>query len=72
MIASGRRLIEAGASVIVVPCNTVHLWFVPLERELSVPLLHIVDAALDRAVAATRSPREIGLLATAATIKSSL
>jgi aspartate racemase len=72
LIASGRRLIEAGAAIIVVPCNTAHLWFEPLERALSVPMLHIVDAALERAMTAARAPRKIGLLATAATVDSGL
>ncbi len=72
LIASGRRLIEAGASVIVMPCNTAHLWFEQLKKTLSVPMLHIVDATLERAMEERPRPRRVGLLATAATIDCGL
>ncbi|CAM4157355.1 Aspartate racemase [Kerstersia similis] len=72
MIESGRRLVEAGACLIVVPCNTAHLWFEPLQAALGVPMLHLVDAALDDAAALAGNDGRIGLLATDGTIASGL
>ncbi|MGO3741583.1 aspartate/glutamate racemase family protein [Kerstersia sp.] len=72
MIESGKLLAEAGASMIVVPCNTAHLWFEPLQAALGVPMLHLVDAALEDAVALAGRDARIGLLATDGTIASGL
>jgi len=72
MVASGRRLADAGAGLVVMPCNTAHLWFEPLQHELGLPMLHLVDAAIEDAVAAGEGTPRIGLLATDATLASGL
>jgi aspartate racemase len=72
MIEGGQRLIDAGASLIVIPCNTAHLWYEPLRDALAIPMIHIVDAALEDAVAVVGSGGNIGLLATDATTASGL
>jgi aspartate racemase len=72
MVASGQRLARAGAGLVVVPCNTAHLWFSELERALALPMLHLVDAALEDAVATVGVGASIGLLCTDATLASGL
>ena len=72
MVASGRRLADAGVGLVVMPCNTAHLWFDELQRELGLPMLHLVDAAIEDAVAAGEGTPRIGLLATDATLASGL
>ena len=72
MIDSGRRLVAAGAALIVMPCNTAHLWFEPLRATLGVPMLHLVDAALDEASEFVGTDASLGLLATEGTIASGL
>ncbi|MEP6720875.1 MAG: amino acid racemase [Variovorax sp.] len=72
MIESGRRLVDAGAGLIVMPCNTAHLWFEPLQQALGLPMLHLVDAAIEQAIARTGAGAPLGLLATDATIASGL
>jgi aspartate racemase len=72
MIASGRRLVDAGAGLIVIPCNTAHLWYEPVQQALGLPMLHLVDVALEDALACVGSGSRIGLLATDATIASGL
>lgn len=64
----------SAAGLIVMPCNTAHLWFDALGEQVGVPMLHIVDAALDEAAAAHdgRSALRLGLLATDATVASGL
>jgi len=69
MVASGRRLVAAGAGLVVMPCNTAHLWFDAVQAALGLPMIHIVDAALDEA-AVCDGP--VGLLATDATLASGL
>jgi aspartate racemase len=72
MIESGRRLVAAGASLIVIPCNTAHLWYEPLQQALGLPMLHLVDAALDAALERVGREGPVGLLATHATLASGL
>ncbi|MDQ8017920.1 MAG: amino acid racemase [Bordetella sp.] len=71
LIASGRRLVDGGAALVVMPCNTAHLWFEPLQAALGVPMLHLVDAALAEA-AEVVGDAPLGLLATEATLASGL
>lgn len=71
LVASGRRLVDGGAALVVMPCNTAHLWFEALQAALGVPMLHLVDAALAEAAAAVGGA-PLGLLATEATLASGL
>ncbi|MFM2447825.1 MAG: hypothetical protein RIS44_275 [Pseudomonadota bacterium] len=75
MLANAQRLVAGGAGLIVVPCNTTHLWLDELQREIPLPMLHIVDAALAEVDSRTKSqirPVRVGLLATDATLSSGL
>jgi len=72
LVCSGRRLIEAGAELIVMPCNTAHLWYSDIQRALGTPMLHIVDAALADVWKAKGRHTRVGLLATEATVASGL
>lgn len=72
MLASGRRLAEAGAGLVVMPCNTAHLWFDDLQHRLGLPMLHLVDVALAEALAVAGPGARIGLLATDATLDAGL
>ena len=65
------RLKAGGASLIVIPCNTAHLWFDEIRAHVGIPMLHIVDSALEEAVTSGSNAR-IGLLATPATTASGL
>ena len=72
MIDCGRRLLSAGAQLVLIPCNTAHLWYDDLESALQIPMLHIVDAALEDVQGLSDDTRSVGLLATDATIASGL
>ena len=75
MLTFAERLVAGGAGLIVVPCNTAHLWFDELQQQVQLPMLHIVDTALAEVAHLTtskRSPVRVGLLATDATLSSGL
>lgn len=72
LVCNGRRLVDAGAKLIVMPCNTAHIWFDELHSALRSPMLHIVDAALDEVVQLCGPRARVGLLATSATVGSAL
>jgi aspartate racemase len=63
------RLLAAGATLLAMPCNTAHHWFDEL-ADCAVPMLHIVDAALDALRGALAPPAAIGLVATRGTLHS--
>lgn len=66
-----RRLLErAGARAIAMPCNTAHHWEKDLVDGCSVPFLSIVDATLSALGESASQGASLGLIATAATIKS--
>jgi len=72
MVASAQRLVAAGAGLVVVPCNTAHLWFDDIEQAIALPMLHLVDAAIEEAAAVAGPEGRFGLLGTDATLASGL
>jgi aspartate racemase len=66
------RLERAGASLIVIPCNTAHYFYDDMQRAVNVPILHMIRETADAVV--TRHPRSktVGLLATDGTIQTGL
>jgi len=72
MLAGVRALERAGAEAIAIPCHTAHHWYDQLTAATSLPILHIVDAALAELERLEMPPGRLGLLATAATLKAGL
>lgn len=72
MVASAQRLHAAGAGLVVVACNTAHLWYDEIERAIGLPMIHLVDAAIAEAAARAGPEGRIGLLGTDATLASGL
>lgn len=64
------RLIDWGASLLAVPCNTAHYYINMFADTLPVPLVHIVDATLARA--RCLSPQGAWLTATTGTVRTGL
>jgi aspartate racemase len=58
--------------VIAIPCHTAHHWYGQLAAATSLPVLHIVDAALAELERLETPAGPLGLLATAATLKAGL
>jgi aspartate racemase len=65
-----RGLQRAGCGAIAIPCNTAHGWFEDMARE-GVPILHIVDAAIE-GLRAHVSAGTVGVMGTAATLRMRL
>ena len=72
MVACGSRLKAAGAAVVVMPCNTAHLWYAEVESALQMPMLHMVDATLREVLMLVGREASIGILSTDATLASGL
>jgi len=67
LLAARDRLLNAGATMLAMPCNTAHHWYEDLAAGCAVPFVHIVDAVADVLPAGTR---ELGIVATRATLRA--
>jgi aspartate racemase len=73
LIEGARQLAALGAGVIAMPCNTAHFWHEQLQA--SVPeakFLHIADEAISSLAGTHPNLRNLGLLATHATVQMGL
>ncbi|MGC9312463.1 MAG: aspartate/glutamate racemase family protein [Sediminispirochaetaceae bacterium] len=59
---------KAGVDFVVIPCNTVHIFYDRLAGQMNVPLLNILDETA--AVCSTRAWKRVGVLGTKKTVKS--
>lgn len=66
------RLLRAGATALVMPCNTAHHWHAALLADCPVPFPSIVEAACDEAAARLPGGGRVGLIATRATLAAGL
>ncbi|PKK93326.1 MAG: aspartate racemase [Tenericutes bacterium HGW-Tenericutes-6] len=64
------KLKEVGSDIVSLTANTMHLYIDGIEEKIGIPLIHIVDAALDEA--RLLSLNKVLLLGTSYTMSSSL
>ena len=62
------RLTQAGASLLVIPCNTAHRFYEQMQKDCPVPILNIIEETVGHLHA--NSVRTFGLLATEGTVAS--
>ena len=68
--SSVRRLDKSGAHLIVIPCNTVHIFIDELRQQSTVPLLSIIEETTKECV--KRGFQKVGLLASSTTVRQKL
>ena len=66
------RLERAGASFIVIPCNTAHYFYEPMQKAVKIPIVHMIRETVAEVAAKYPKARKVGLLATSGTIASGL
>lgn len=71
LVAAAHEIERGGAQCLAIPCNTAHAWHDAIARAVSIPILHIADAAL-LAVSRLGAPDAVGLLATTGTLRSGI
>jgi aspartate racemase len=72
LVATARRLVAAGAEVLVMPCNSAHAFLDAIRRDVPVPVLDIMEEVAAAAAALAPVPAAVGLLATAGTVRRGL
>lgn len=70
LLDGARRLERAGADFIVIPCNSVHVLIDEVRQAVSIPILSIIEETSSFIL--EKGSRNIGLLATTATINAGL
>ncbi len=68
MIPDAKRLVEFGADIIAIPCNTAHYFYDRLAAAVDVPILNIIEESVNHL--AKQGITRFGLLATEGTVKS--
>jgi aspartate racemase len=66
------RLVAAGVSALVMPCNTAHYWHTDLSADCALPFPSIVESACREAAARAGAGSLVGLVATRATLAARL
>lgn len=70
LIESAKRLEAAGADALIMPCNTAHYFAKDIEKEVNIPLIHIVKCSAEAVKNNYPKTKKIGLIATTGTIKA--
>ena len=74
LLSGIQGLVLAGCNLIVIPCNTAHLWFKEMEKQASwhARIVHIVDSVADALRDINVVDSTIGIMGTQATIELGL
>ncbi len=72
LVEGTTRLEKAGASFIVLPCNTVHFFHDDMQRAVKIPILHMIRETADVVARSYPNARRIGLLASDGTVATGL
>ncbi|MCX8962528.1 cysteate racemase [Erwinia psidii] len=70
MLNSLKILEDAGASCIIMPCNTAHFWYEDLRASTPVTFLSIIDITCQKIISDKRD--SVAILATTATVRTEL
>lgn len=72
MIETAKNLEKAGADFIIIPCNTSHHFYVEVQREVSIPILNIIEETRDYMINKMPRLKRVGLLSTLVTARGDL
>ncbi|HWI46972.1 MAG TPA: amino acid racemase [Rummeliibacillus sp.] len=70
MVEDANKLADAGADMIVIPCNTAHNFYDDLQSNSKVPVLHMIRETAKKA--RQLNANRVGVLATIGTLTSNL
>lgn len=72
LVEAVRRLEKGGASLIAIPCNTVHYYHADMQKAVGIPILNMIEETVDTVVREYPKARTVGLLASNGTVQSRL
>lgn len=62
------RLVDFGAEIIAIPCNTAHYFYQNLAKVLPVPVLNMVELTVEKAI--KLGAKKVGIMATEGTVST--
>ncbi len=65
MIEDSKKLVDFGADVLVIPCNTAHFFYKELDKNIDVPFINMIEETVKECKAECD---KVGILATTGTI----
>jgi len=68
MIPDAKKLVDFGAELIAIPCNTAHYFYDRLAESVDIPILNIIEESVN--YLKSRGVKRFGLLATDGTVNS--
>lgn len=69
---SAQILEQSGADLLILPCNTAHIFLDPIQKAVKIPILSIVDAAIQELIQEKPDIHCVGLLASPAVVHKRL
>jgi len=71
-IKYGKFLESAGVDFLVVPCNTAHAFYEPVQSQLQIPWIHLIDCTTEFIIENYHDIKKIGILSTDGTLRAAL
>ena len=68
MIEDAKKLQAAGSAYVVMPCNTAHFFYEQIQKNLSIPMLNIIEETVKDAC--EKGVKKLGILATKGTVSA--
>ena len=68
MIEDAKKLQAAGSAYVVMPCNTAHFFYEQIQKNLSIPMLNIIEETVKDAC--DKGVKKLGILATKGTVSA--
>ena len=72
LYSTARKLMNGGADIVAIPCNTAHAYVDRIQRHLDIPIINMLSETADHIQNLTPKPKNVGVLATSGTIQSHL
>ena len=71
-IQSAKSLERMGANVLIISCNSAHVYFEEIQRTTSMIMINMIEKTVEYIVQHYQNTRQVGLLSTSATIRGKL
>jgi aspartate racemase len=68
LYSTARKLMNGGADIIAIPCNTAHAYVETIQKYLDIPIINMLTETADHIRRLSPMPQRVGILATSGTI----
>lgn len=72
LIESARRLAQAGAEILVIPCITAHYYYDKLTSKINLPVINLLQVTVDEIRRRLPKAEKIGVMGSTGTMRSGL